>query len=76
MALRALGLLANNQEVASLAMKLDPDRTGLLDLEDFLKCVVEMKSKPDTPEDIRAAFSVFDKEGTGLLRVDEFLHVL
>ena len=76
MALRALGLLANNQEVASLAMKLDPDRTGLLDLEDFLKCVVELKSKADTPEDIRSAFSVFDKDGTGLLKVDEFIHVL
>lgn len=57
-------------------MKYDPDRTGTLEMNDFIACMAEVVNKSDDETEIREAFSVFDKEDNGLLPVDEMRHVL
>jgi len=49
---------------------------GTIDLNDFIACMAEVVTKPDDENEIRSAFSVFDKEDNGMLPVDEMRHVL
>lgn len=56
--------------------KYDPDNIGSIDLNDFIACLAELVNKPDNEEEIRGAFSVFDKDDNGLLPVQEMRHVL
>jgi calmodulin len=62
--------------VKVLLKKYDPDSTGTIDLNDFIACMAEVINKPDNEDEIRNAFSVFDKEDNGLIPVEEMRHVL
>eukprot|EP00350_Pseudokeronopsis_sp_OXSARD2_P013376 CAMPEP_0170547044 /NCGR_PEP_ID=MMETSP0211-20121228/5400_1 /TAXON_ID=311385 /ORGANISM="Pseudokeronopsis sp., Strain OXSARD2" /LENGTH=229 /DNA_ID=CAMNT_0010851831 /DNA_START=20 /DNA_END=706 /DNA_ORIENTATION=- len=76
LALRSMGGLVSNKEVEVLLRKYDPDRVGTIDLNDFIACMAEIINKPDNEEEIRTAFSVFDKEDNELLSASEMGHVL
>lgn len=76
LAMRAMGALVTEQEVKNLLKKYDPDRTGTIDVNDFIACMAEVINKEDNESEIRNAFSVFDKEDNGMLPVDEMRHVL
>jgi len=77
LALRSLGFIVTNSEVEELRNKYDPDgRREVIDLRDFLSCVVDVGNKIDGPEVILQSFSALDKEETGLISIEEFRHVM
>jgi len=77
LALRSLGFIVTNSEVEELKNKYDPDgRREVIDLRDFLSCVVDVGNKIDGPEVILQSFSALDKEETGLISIEEFRHVM
>jgi Ca2+-binding EF-hand superfamily protein len=41
-----------------------------------LSCVADVSNKADNYEMMQQCFSVFDKENTGVIKTDEFRHVL
>lgn len=45
-------------------------------MNDFIACMAEIVNKPDNEDEIRSAFSVFDKDDNGLMPVEEIQHVL
>ncbi len=38
--------------------------------------MADVSNKADSPEIVQQCFSVFDKENTGIIKIDEFKHVL
>ena len=76
LAMRAMGALVTEHEVKNLLKKYDPDRTGTIDVNDFIACMAEVVNKEDNEHEIRNAFSVFDKDENGMLPIDEMRHVL
>mgnify|MGYP001951203262 CR=1 FL=1 len=52
------------------------DESGSIDLKDFLSCVADVSNKADGPEIVQQCFALFDKENTGVIKIDEFKHVL
>jgi calmodulin len=75
LAMRAMGALVTEKEVKSLLKKYDPDNTGTIDVNDFIACMAEVLHKDDSEQEIRNAFSVFDKDDTGMLPIQEMRHV-
>lgn len=51
-------------------------RRDSLDLKDFLSCIIDVSNKVDGPEIIRQCFSMLDKNETGLIKTDEFRHLM
>ena len=89
--MRSLGFLVTNNEVNDLRAKYDPGRIfyvievfwkkkdgrrDAVDLKDFLSCIIDVSNKVDGPEIIKQCFSVLDKNETGLVKMDEFRHLM
>ncbi|KAF2360899.1 EF-hand domain [Trinorchestia longiramus] len=73
-ALRSLGANPSNQDLQKLVTKMRvPDP---LSLADFLSVLEQDFPPPDTEEEIREAFGVFDKSGEGTISASELKHVL
>lgn len=53
LALRSMGALVSNEEVSTLLKKYDPDRTGVVDQNDFIACLAEVMNKDDNEDLIR-----------------------
>jgi calmodulin len=47
-----------------------------VDFNDFCACISELMSKSDNEDEVRNAFSVFDKDERGMLSIEEMRHVL
>lgn len=75
LAMRAMGALVTEKEVKGLLKKYDPDVTGTIDVNDFIACMSEVLNKDDSEQMIRSSFSVFDKDDTGMLPIEEMRHV-
>ena len=75
LALRSIGLLVTNKEGETLKRRVDPDSNGVLDASDFISCVAELSNKPDSEDEVKNAFSIFDKMENGMLERDEMRHV-
>lgn len=52
------------------------DNSGSIDIKDFLSCIADVSNKADSVEVMQQCFAVFDKENTGVIKTDEFRHVL
>ena len=76
LAMRAMGALVSEQEVARILRKYDPDNVGTIDVNDFIACMAEVVNKEDSAQQIQQSFSVFDKDDNGLLSVEELRHVM
>lgn len=76
LALRAMGALITGKEIRLFVEKYDPDHTGKISQEDYINILAEIENKPDNSEDVRAAFSAFDKSDNGTLAIEEMKHVL
>ena len=52
------------------------DNGGSIDLKDFMFAISDVSSKTDNLEILRQSFAPFDKDGTGLIKITEFKHVM
>ena len=76
-AMRSVGALLSDHEVKILVQKYDPRGSGFVSFVDFLSCMAEVQAKPDGEENIRNAFSVFDKyDDSQSMSLAEMKHVL
>jgi len=69
--MNSLGLNPTMSEIEDMINEVDLDQTGTVDLEEFIK-MMSIKTKPANANDeMRSAFNVFDKDGSGTISVDE-----
>ncbi|KAG4436631.1 EF-hand [Leptodontidium sp. 2 PMI_412] len=69
--MNSLGLNPTMSEIEDMINEVDLDQTGTVDLEEFIK-MMSIKTKPSNADDeMRSAFNVFDKDGSGTISVDE-----
>ncbi|KAK2628853.1 hypothetical protein QTJ16_001956 [Diplocarpon rosae] len=69
--LKSLGLNPTMSEIEDMINEVDLDQTGTVDLDEFIK-MMSIKTKPANVEDeMRSAFNVFDKDGSGTISVEE-----
>ncbi|EDO28154.1 predicted protein [Nematostella vectensis] len=74
--MRSIGLHPKDEELKAMIKQADKDGSGDIDLPEFIELMAS-KSKNDTTEsDLREAFSLFDKDGNGLISAQEMKFVL
>ena len=56
--------------------EVDVDSSGSIDFEEFLKMMSQTVKAQDFAHETRAAFNVFDKDGSGTISADELRQVM
>ena len=72
--MRSLGQNPTEAEIQSMINEVDTDRNGSLEFPEFLTMMAAKMKDTDTEEEIRDAFKVFDKDGSGLIDAAELKH--
>ncbi|KAJ1916847.1 calmodulin-like 3 [Mycoemilia scoparia] len=75
-ALRSLGARLTESELSNLKRSADPNNTGSVDFNSFLKIAGSTKNQGVNYEELLEAMNVFDKEGNGYIPAEEFKRIM
>ncbi|XP_045467797.1 calmodulin-2-like [Harmonia axyridis] len=73
-AMKEIGFDPTEAEVFVMLDEVDPNRKGLIDFKTFLN-LLRKHIKPLNEEQLRIAFSVFDRDGNGCIATSELKYV-
>lgn len=74
--MNSLGHNATPTEIEDLINDIDLDQSGTLDLDEFIKMMTMVAKPANFEEEMRSAFKVFDKDGSGTISKDEMAQVM
>ena len=69
------GKILSDQEVEDMFNAVDTDKSGFIDYTEFVVAATNQKALT-SQEKLRAAFKMFDKDGSGIITADEIKEVL
>ena len=72
--MRSLGQNPSEEELVEMVEEADSDGNGSIEFHEFLGLMVHLMNKHDPEEEIKHAFSVFDKAQTALFTRTERSH--
>merc|ERR1719228_2201261 len=76
MVMRSLGKNPTEAELLDIISDIDKKNKGLVTFQEFLKLMTRKTAGPDSEEDIREAFGVFDSGGNGSISALELRHAM
>ena len=74
--MRSLGQNPTEAELQDMINELDADGNGTIDFPQFLTMMARKMNDTDSEEEIKEAFKVFDKDGSGFVSSAELRHVM
>ncbi|XP_057519640.1 calmodulin-like protein 3 [Amaranthus tricolor] len=74
--LQNLGIYIPDKELSQMIEKIDLNKDGFVDMEEFGALYKTIMNERDEEEDMREAFNVFDQNGDGFITVEELRSVL
>ncbi|XP_052767253.1 calmodulin-alpha-like isoform X2 [Mya arenaria] len=74
--MRSLGANPTEAELQEMINEVDADGSGTIEFPEFLTMMMRNTRQNDTQEDLRAAFTVFDKDASGKISGAELRHVM
>ncbi|KAL2935706.1 Calmodulin-like protein 3 [Bienertia sinuspersici] len=74
--LQNLGIYIPDKELTQMIEKIDVNKDGFVDMEEFGSLYQTIMDERDEEEDMREAFNVFDQNGDGFITVEELRSVL
>jgi len=74
--MRSLGQNPSDLELQDMINEVDVDHSGSIDFDEFLKMMSTTVKAQDFAHETRAAFDVFDKDGSGTISADELRQVM
>ncbi|KIL59729.1 hypothetical protein M378DRAFT_14588 [Amanita muscaria Koide BX008] len=75
--MRSLGLNPTEDELRRMMREVDTDRNGTIDFNEFLTMMAARgAADSDGLDELRAAFNMFDKDGSGQISVQELRQVM
>jgi len=73
---KSLGLNPSKVQIDQMIKEFDRDGNGEIDFGEFVTMMTDKMRRPDTEEEIRQAFLMFDSDRSGYISVAEFMYVL
>ncbi|RKU47078.1 hypothetical protein DL546_009181 [Coniochaeta pulveracea] len=74
--MKSLGLAPSDSELNDLIAEADVNNNGSIDFTEFLNMMARTVKEVDSEEELRNAFKVFDKDGSGTISSAELRSVL
>lgn len=74
--IRSLGQNPTEAELQDMINEVDLDGNGTIDFKEFLTMMAKRITESDSENDIREAFKVFDKDGSGRISAGELRYVM
>jgi len=74
-AMKSLGFETKNQMIYEMITKLDKDKSGDIDFEEFTELMLSSTDKKDTKEDIMHVFNLFDHDASGKITLEDLRRV-
>lgn len=74
--MRSLGQNPTEAEIKDMMAEVDTDGNGTIDFDEFCSMMQKKMHQLESPEEIEAAFKVFDKNGTGIISAAELRHIM
>lgn len=74
--LENMGIFIPDPELIQMIEKIDVNKDGCVDIDEFGSLYQTIMDERDEEEDIKEAFNVFDQNGDGFITVDELKSVL
>ncbi|KAF2729460.1 regulatory protein calmodulin [Polyplosphaeria fusca] len=74
--MKSLGQNPTEAELHDMISEVDVDNTGSIDFDEFLQMMAHNMKTGDFEEEMRAAFKVFDRDGSGTISADELRNVM
>merc|ERR1719219_1413034 len=71
--MRSLGTNPDPEELEAMVDEADADGSGSVDFGEFVEMMIKREAEKETPEDLKQAFRVFDKDGNGFVSTPEDL---
>merc|ERR1712110_461923 len=74
--LKSLGMNPSDKDLLEMMAELDPDTMETLEFPEFVSMLAKKMKNKDNVDDLRAAFSVLDEEGRGMVKLAELRELL
>ncbi|XP_031555228.1 calmodulin-A-like isoform X3 [Actinia tenebrosa] len=74
--MRSIGHNPSPKELQEMMTVADRDASGTIDLLEFLEIMAKKSEEDSSEQDLKEAFSLFDKNGNGVISADELKFVL
>lgn len=74
--MRSLGQRPTQAELQDMVNEVDADGSGTINWNEFLEMMARKMRDTDSEDEIKEAFSVFDKDGDGYISASELRHVM
>ncbi|KAJ9602693.1 hypothetical protein H2200_012887 [Cladophialophora chaetospira] len=74
--MKSLGQNPSDSELQDMINEVDVDHSGAIDFDEFIKMMSTTVKAQDFAHETRAAFNVFDKDGSGTISADELRQVM
>ncbi|CCD69292.1 EF-hand domain-containing protein [Caenorhabditis elegans] len=75
-ALLQLGEKASNSKIETMIEQADLDGNGCIDIDEFLNVLRRQICDPKEERELRDVFNVFDKNGDGVISIDDLIFVM
>ena len=74
--LKAIDINASDEEIKDIITEMDLEGNGEINFENFVSIVKRREKDVDNEEEVLNAFKLFDKEGNGLININELKHIM
>ena len=74
--LKAININASDEEIKQIIEEINLEGYEEVNYEDFVSILNRRKKDVDNVEEVLKAFKVFDKEGNGLININDLKHIM
>ena len=74
--MRSLGQNPTEADIAEMMRTVDTDGNGTVSFDEFVVMMKRQMQACESPEEVEAAFKIFDKNGDGTISAAELRHVM